>query len=562
MGINSVPDDVLTSADIGMHDNLKESLRHLQKLLNNPSSVCEESTPTNTELLVSKKKKKKKQKTKKKQELNDEVCTSASDQSAAPVEESGVIKRSNVQSFHPSTATSTEPQKWLKISERWSKQLEKLVNTEESKIVRVGSLMYVKDKEFRISKGSDGTEVFLGLRTDGTEVAVKRMSETNYQELKNEEGFLRLPELDHPSIVRYVDFAEDENFGYLCLQLCEYTLEEYIKCEFPEESLSVLKRELAHQVLISLRVLHCQSPHILHRDIKPQNVLIDVNRNARLADFGISLRLPNGQTTLRTSSVGTKCWMAKETLNEDADIPYKRSTDIQVAGMLIYYILSGGHHPFGNNRKCESNIEIGLYSLEHVQDVVAKDLIEWMINEEPKKRPKVEQCLAHPFFWSNERRVEYLIKTGNMNEVENCRKADQELVDALDQYAEEGFFNQWKDKFPSELVQKMDGKKKSYPENSLGLLRFIRNLHEHYAEDAASIDLMLKFPDLFGCVFKFAKSQGWNSRTTLKKMFQKDIETSVAIKTTNPEGKMSLNLPVQESGLKDLNKDLLNLRLN
>ncbi len=72
--------------------------------------------------------------------------------------------------------------------------------------------------------------------------------------------------------------------------------------------------------------------------------------------------------------------------------------------MLIYYILSGGHHPFGDIPcECEYNIHIGKYTLNHVPDVVAKDLIEWMIDKEPKKRPKVEECLSHPFFWSTER---------------------------------------------------------------------------------------------------------------------------------------------------------------
>jgi len=59
--------------------------------------------------------------------------------------------------------------------------------------------------------------------------------------------------------------------------------------------------------------------------------------------------------------------------------------------MLVYYILSGGHHPFGEDVDCESNILRGRYSLEHLNDDVAKDLVEWMINENPEERPMVEQ---------------------------------------------------------------------------------------------------------------------------------------------------------------------------
>ena len=53
---------------------------------------------------------------------------------------------------------------------------------------------------------------------------------------------------------------------------------------------------------------------------------------------------------------------------------------LKVAGMLIYYILSGGHHPFGKGVRCEGNILDGKYNLQEVQDVVAKDLVEQMIN--------------------------------------------------------------------------------------------------------------------------------------------------------------------------------------
>uniref|UniRef100_A0A8C5B3S1 Serine/threonine-protein kinase/endoribonuclease IRE1-like n=1 Tax=Gadus morhua TaxID=8049 RepID=A0A8C5B3S1_GADMO len=391
IGLTSVPEGILTSAEMRMDDNLKEGLKHLQNYLINPNAASEDSRSADKELLAPKKKKKKKKRKNRNEEQNDGLHNASSDLSAASVQESVSNE------LQPVITTFRKEHKWVQISEKWSEKLEKLTKKED--VVKVGSIIFVNNDEFRIAKGSDGTEVFLGLREDGTEVAVKRMSRSNYQVLRNEESFLRLPKLDHPFIVRYMDFAEDENFGYLALQLCECTLDEFIRDDVPEEQ----KRKLVKEFLSSLSVLHGQTPQIIHRDLKPQNVLLDVCGKARLADFGISRRLPIGQTSLHTRGAGTKCWMARETIDEDVDVPCKTSADIQVAGMLTYYILSGGHHPFGSGCKCESNIFDGLYSLEHAQDSITEDLVKWMINKNPKERPTVQQCLAHPFFWSKSR---------------------------------------------------------------------------------------------------------------------------------------------------------------
>ncbi|XP_067435273.1 serine/threonine-protein kinase/endoribonuclease ire-1-like isoform X3 [Thunnus thynnus] len=472
-----------------------------------------------------KKKKKKKRKGEKQKDPND-----ATDITTVPVMESTL----NVRPFN--TTKSSITREWSHISNRWRKELEKLVIADESKITRVRNIIYVNDPEFRIAKGSDGTEIFLGLRDDGTLVAIKKMSkyDINYQVLKNEKNILQLPELDQSFIVRYIDFAEDENFGYLFLQLFEYTLEEYIKI-CPADKLFLIVR----YILKSVKVLHGQNPPILHRDLNPQNFWIDVTKRVRLAGFGLCRRLPGGQTTLYISCVGTKNWMAKETLTGEDNVPYNWSTDIQVAGMLIYYILSRGNHPFGETNDCQNNIREGKYSLGHVRDVLAKDLIEIMIDEKPENRPTAQKCLTHPFFWPKEKKFEYIRRFANRKEVAMFKEASQEFISLLESYAEDGYFRGWKDKFPQELVQKMDGKKKEpcYSDNALALLRFIRNACEHHEKCIDEHDVMSKFPVLFECVYKFAKSQGWNLEKPLKQMLttEKAIPTRGVMLPTNPE---------------------------
>ena len=82
---------------------------------------------------------------------------------------------------------------------------------------------------------------------------------------------------------------------------------------------------------------------MMMRDNKPRNVLIGSSGQLFIAGLGMSHHLQN-QTTILTASAGTLCWKPKEALTPKSC--YKKASDIQVVGTLLYYILTDGHHPF------------------------------------------------------------------------------------------------------------------------------------------------------------------------------------------------------------------------
>ena len=150
-------------------------------------------------------------------------------------------------------------------------------------------------EDFLVGRGSQGTEVYICLGSDGIERAIKRLPKHMCQDfLKNEKDLLNSPNaVESPRIVNYCfyDDKSSPDFGYMILNLYEQSLEKYIEAEHRTMKESCI-RKMIKQVLEGLKALHSREPRIIHRDLKPSNILVDVNGDLALSDFGIGRFFP------------------------------------------------------------------------------------------------------------------------------------------------------------------------------------------------------------------------------------------------------------------------------
>ena len=294
--------------------------------------------------------------------------------------------------------------------EKVSKHHEKLMQlASRDDVIRIGTVRTLtSDKSFLIGTGCRGTCVYLGLDNNNKPVAVKRIliDETKecLQRFREEVELLDLLKSKRSEhIVSYLHFELGNLFSYVILDLCEETLADFVKRN-NKNYLETCGPVIIKEILTGLLALHSGENKILHRDLKPENILVDRHGHMRLADFGISKILGNNQTTIKTGIKGTPGWIAAESLPQKGEMEgrFKRKSDIQVVGMVSFYVLTKGEHPFGDTYRRTSNIIDGNpVDLEMLTNATARDFVEWLIQHNPKDRPYAEEALKHCFLPPN-----------------------------------------------------------------------------------------------------------------------------------------------------------------
>lgn len=187
------------------------------------------------------------------------------------------------------------------------------------------------------------------------------MKEFRFGMKKGEEGAFKARELfereaktlrslNHPQIPKYLDFFIDDSNGEDKLYLImEYipgdTLEDLLNKQKFNESDSI---EFAKKVTNVLEYLHSFSPPIIHRDVKPRNLIKTSEGIVKLIDFGSVADKIMSETKFTFTRVGTFGFSAPE-LGYDEPCP---ASDIYSLGVTLVYLLSGGINPVKlmNNR--------------------------------------------------------------------------------------------------------------------------------------------------------------------------------------------------------------------
>ena len=410
---------------------------------------------------------------------------------------------------------------------------------------RVGRLEITKSV---LGYGSGGTVVYDGI-LDSRKVAVKRMLK-QLVDLAQQEIKMLIDSDEHPNIVRCFALEEDGEFLYLALERCDMSLNDAIEARRShndggnvqsvggDQPVELDEYRVARDIAEGVNAVHSRG--IVHRDLKPHNVLLNASGRAKLSDMGLSKKLVDNQASFETLGAGgSPGWQAPEQLiaRTGGNARLTASVDIFSSGMLIYYCLTGGKHPYGESFDRDGAIMKDAKNLVPIEGMpCALNLISAMLSKDVENRPTSEEVLEHPMWWSAHQRLAFLTDFSDRIEVLNRAKhtSQHHELESLGPWAI-GDDGEWWSRLDPLLVENLL-KVRKYDTRSLrDLLRVLRNKHVHYRELPRDLQNRLgglpdqfldyfesRYPNLLMACFLFA-AKSFSGESTFDKYFNAKI---------------------------------------
>jgi WD40 repeat protein/serine/threonine protein kinase len=152
-----------------------------------------------------------------------------------------------------------------------------------------------------------------------------------------------LVNLKHPNIVRVLDFGIDQSRGMPFLVM-EYATGGTARQRHPQGSRLSLATTVSYINQVSAALQHAHNHHIIHRDVKPENILIDAEQQVLLSDFGLALLAPSPDMLSTQQMAGTLPYTAPEQLRGKPSF----ASDQYALGAVAYEWLCGAR-PFDGN---------------------------------------------------------------------------------------------------------------------------------------------------------------------------------------------------------------------
>ena len=196
---------------------------------------------------------------------------------------------------------------------------------------------------------------------------------------------------NNPYIVKIFETYETQKHICIVMEyICAGDLLSYIRKR--SKLTEPIAKYIFKQIILGLQYIH--NHNIVHRDIKLDNILIDLDNKIKICDFGVSKKVINGD--LMKEQCGTPAYIAPEILMNRGYEGY--GVDIWSAGVVLYSMLSGTVPFKGNNiEELHTLILQGIYT--QIKDVSyeANHLIKCILEVDPHKRISIENILTHPW---------------------------------------------------------------------------------------------------------------------------------------------------------------------